>query len=353
MILVFRWLLRIFTGLVVLALLALVIGYYFLSRSLPDYSEDFTLPGVSAPVEIVRNNASVPHIFGQTDEDVYFALGFAHAQDRLWQMTMLRRTAQGRLSEVFGERTVKVDELLRRFDIYNLALQSVEAQDAPTKAALEAYSRGVNAWITEVNADARGRGAPEFFFFSNEIAVWQPADSIAIIKLMALQLSSHLESEVLRARVSLLLPDTRLRDILPDDPGPGITALPGYASLVPGVAPSFAALRIPEDPLSPFQRRAFAGASNSWAAAPGRSAAGGSLLANDPHLGLHRTDAVVSGAAGAAIGRCDRGDDPGRSGRDGGPVRRSGLGADLQLHGRSGRPYRRGQPRQHRGIPHP
>ena len=218
MIVAFRWLLRLFTGLVVLGLLGLVIGYYFLSRSLPDYTEDFALSGVSAPVEIVRNNANVPHIFGATDNDVYFALGFAHAQDRLWQMTQLRRTAQGRLSEIFGQRTVRIDEILRRYDIYGLALQSVAAQDAPTKRALEAYANGVNAWIGQVNSGARGRGAPEFFLFEPEIAVWQPADSIAILKLMALQLSTHMTSEIRRARASLLLPDARVRDLLPDDP---------------------------------------------------------------------------------------------------------------------------------------
>lgn len=158
MIVVFRWLLRIFTGLVVLALVATLIGYYFLSRSLPDYNESFRIEGLSGPVEIVRNDANVPHIFGKTDEDVYFALGFAHAQDRLWQMVTMRRTAQGRLSEVFGERTLKIDELMRRYDLYGLAQSSVEAQDPETRAALEAYARGVNAWIAEVNADARGRG---------------------------------------------------------------------------------------------------------------------------------------------------------------------------------------------------
>ncbi len=78
----------------------------------------------------MRNNDNVPHIFGATDGDVYFALGFAHAQDRLWQMTMLRRTVQGRLSEVFGARTVKIDELMRRYDLYGLAQQSVAVQDA-------------------------------------------------------------------------------------------------------------------------------------------------------------------------------------------------------------------------------
>ncbi len=73
-------------------------------RSIPDYDATIEVAGISAPVEIVRDNANVPHIFGATDPDVYFALGFAHAQDRLWQMMTLRRTAQGRLSELFGVR---------------------------------------------------------------------------------------------------------------------------------------------------------------------------------------------------------------------------------------------------------
>lgn len=172
----FRWMVRIVTGLVVLTLLIGWVAYYVLSRSLPDYDEDFTLPGISAPVEIVRNNANVPHIFGKSEADVFFALGFVHAQDRLWQMAMLRRTAQGKLSEIFGARTVKIDELLRRLDIYTLAQQSVAAQDARTKAVLDAYAAGVNAWITQVNAGARGRGAPEFFLFSNEISAWSAAE---------------------------------------------------------------------------------------------------------------------------------------------------------------------------------
>ena len=309
MIVAFRWLLRLFTGLVVLGVLGLVTGYQFLSRSLPDYNEGFILPGVSAPVEIVRNNANVPHIFGSTDEDVFFALGFAHAQDRLWQMTQLRRTAQGRLSEIFGQRTARIDEILRRYDLYGLALQSVEAQDAPTRRALEAYSNGVNAWIGQVISGARGRGAPEFFLFEPEIAVWQPADSIAILKLMALQQSTHLTAEVRRARASLLLPDARLRDLLPDDPGAGIAALPDYAGLVPGVLPGASPVRLADTPLSPFAQAGMGGASNAWAAAPDRSAAGGTLLANDPHTDftapglwyLARLQLTSGGVIGATI----------------------------------------------------
>ncbi len=288
----FRWLLRIVTGALVLGLAAGFLLYWFFSRSIPDYGETLTVAGISGEVEIVRDNAIVPHVFGPTDEDVYFGLGLAHAQDRLWQMTMLRRTAQGRLSELFGPRTVRTDELLRRFDFYALSVRSAAAQDDYTKAALEAYAAGVNAWLAKVNEGARGRGAPEFWLFEPSIAPWQPADSIAIGKLMALRLSSHLENEVLRARVSQMVSDERLRDLLYDDPGEAIAALPEYAGLfgLPEGGPVvFAGSEqgthdLRNNPLSPFRHRNFGSASNAWAAAPARSAAGGTLLANDPHL---------------------------------------------------------------------
>ncbi|MEO1777457.1 MAG: penicillin acylase family protein [Pseudomonadota bacterium] len=284
---VFQWLVRITAGFIVIAVLGIAMVYYLASRSLPDYDAVVRVPRVTAPVEIVRDNANVPHIFGQTDRDVFQALGFAHAQDRLWQMMMMRRTAQGRLSELFGTSTVDIDSFLRRLDIYRLAVQSVEAQDARTRAALEAYAAGINARLDQINTEALGRGAPEMFLFGAPLAPWRPADSIAIAKLMGLQLSGHLEEEVLRARLSLALdnPD-RLADLLPDVPGPGVASLPEYASLVPGAERSYAGLDATDHPLSPFPRRGLAGASNAWAAAASRSASGGTLLANDPHLEL-------------------------------------------------------------------
>src|SRR6056297_3591576 len=283
-----KWLLRVAGAVVVLALLALLATYMLLSRSLPDYDKRLTVRGLDAPLEIVRDNANVPHIFGSSDADVFFGLGYAHAQDRLWQMMTMRRTVQGRLSEVFGARTVRIDSTLRRFDLYNRARASVAAQDAATLAALKAYSDGVNARLTEINREALGRGAPEQFLFNAPVAPWQPADSIALIKLMAVQLSGHLGEEVLRARTSLALEDAdRLADILPDSPGGGIAALPDYAALFPGAQFARAGEAAPaRDPLSPFRARAFAGASNAWAAAPARAASGGTLLANDPHLGF-------------------------------------------------------------------
>ncbi|WP_224823714.1 penicillin acylase family protein [Cognatishimia sp. MH4019] len=309
MAILFRWLFRLVTAGFVLAGLAMALVYYFGSRSLPDYSGEVSLEGPNAPIEIVRDNANVPHIFAQTDADVFFGLGYAHAQDRLWQMTMLRRTVQGRLSELFGDRTIQIDALLRRLDLYNLAVQSVEAQDAPTRVALQAYADGVNARLRQVNEDALGRGAPELFLFSNRIAPWQPADSVAVIKLMALQLNGQIEAEVLRARASLTLEADRVKDILPDMPGTGVAALPEYAQLIPGAVPNIRTASLPHDPLNPAKPRAFAGASNGWAAAPARSASGGTLLANDPHLGftapsiwyLARLELASGGVIGGTI----------------------------------------------------
>ncbi|SLN11273.1 penicillin acylase family protein [Ruegeria meonggei] len=320
---VFRWLVRITSGLILLTLAAVALVYFLASQSLPDYDQTVEVNGLSAPVEIIRDTANVPHILAGNDPDVFFGLGYAHAQDRLWQMTMMRRTAQGRLSEVFGARTVSIDKLLRRLDLYGLAHRSVEEQDDYTKAALRAYSAGVNARLDEINEAALGRGAPEMFLFNAPVSPWQPGDSIAVIKLMSLQLSGHLQDEVLRARTSLMLNNpARLVDILPDVPGPGITALPEYAALFPNVPRYARGTPMPDTPLSPVSKRGLAGASNAWTAAPSRSASGGTLLANDPHLGftapgvwyLARLELSKGGVIGATIpgipavmtGRSDR-----------------------------------------------
>lgn len=283
----FRWLLRLTTAAIMLTVFVVVIVYYLGARSLPDYDKTLTVSGLTADLEIVRDNSSVPHIMAASDRDAFYGLGYVHAQDRLWQMTLLRRTVQGRLSEIFGIRTLETDKLMRRLDLYPLAVQSVQAQDARTRDALDAYAAGVNARIAEINSDSLGRGAPEFFVFNAPLSPWQPADSIAVVKLMALQLSGQLRDEVLRARTSLMLRDSdRLADILPDIPGQGIAALPEYASLFPDLPRYAAAQDLGHDMLMPVQPRGLSGASNAWAAAVSRSASGGTLLANDPHLGL-------------------------------------------------------------------
>jgi penicillin amidase len=284
---VIKALTRILTGLFLLAMVAGGLIYFLASRSLPDYDNRLQVDGLTAPVEIVRNNNNVPHIFGETDADVFFALGYAHAQDRLWQMTMMRRVVQGKMSELFGTRTVAIDSLVRRLDLYRLSHQAFAYQDDRTKMTLQSYAKGVNARLKEINERALGRGAPEMFLFSAPIAPWQPADSMAIQKVLGLLLSGQVDDEVLYARTSMLLGDADLvSDIIPDYPGDSIAELQGYATLFPNVPKYAAATSEPRHSLSILPQRGLAGASNIWAAAPHRSASGGTLLASDPHMGL-------------------------------------------------------------------
>jgi penicillin amidase len=283
---IFVWLMRLILSLAVLGALFFAFSWYVLSRSLPEYTKTVQLAQLIAPVEIVRDRANVPHIFGKNDHDTLFALGYAHAQDRLWQMTMLRRTAQGRLSELFGEATLPIDMTVRRLAIYSAARQSLSALRPDTLAKLDAYALGVNARLREINESALGRGAPEFFMFSNAISPWTAADSLAIVKLMGIQLSSHLHQEVLRARASLVLEGDRIKDLLPDMPGNSQADLIDFTRLFPDLSPIKTSSAREHSALSPFKPIALAGASNAWAALPGRSATRGTLLANDPHLEL-------------------------------------------------------------------
>ena len=283
---IFVWLVRITLSVAAFSVLILFFVYFFLSQSLPNYNKTVQFSHLIAKTEVVRDTANVPHIFATNDHDTLFALGYVHAQDRLWQMTMLRRTAQGRLSELFGKKTLSIDKVVRRLGIYGAAHNSISALRPSTQLKLNAYAQGVNARLKEINSGALGRGAPEFFIFSNAIARWSPADSLAIIKLMGLQMSSHLESEVLRARLSLILDNDRLKDILPDVPGPGQAVLNDFASLFPTLPRLQANENMPQQAFSPFKPIALSGASNAWAALPGRSASRGTLLANDPHLSL-------------------------------------------------------------------
>ena len=219
-----------------IALVIVLAGWLWLRGSLPSVDGDQSVDGLTASVEIIRDSSGIPHIFAENQLDAYFALGFVHAQDRLWQIMLMRRTAQGRLSELFGPETLQTDKLLRRLDLYSLAQSSVAVQSPDARRALKAYAEGINARIYEINRDALGRGAPEMFIFPTDVSPWRPADSLAILKLMTVQLSGHLAKEVLRAKTSLQLNDAdRLSDIMPDAPGQVIADLEQYSAVMPAL----------------------------------------------------------------------------------------------------------------------
>lgn len=290
-----------------LAALAAATAYVLTIRSLPDYGETYRLEGVGAEIEIVRDSRAVPHIFAKSDADVYFALGFAHAQDRLWQMELSRRIAQGRLSELGArwlpqrlraeqsadaaeQALLRIDEMARALDIDGAAKKSLEALSPEARRALEAYAAGVNAWIAKVNDGALGAGAPELLFLGATVEPWRPEDSVSVVKLLGAVMSSSVLNELNRGRARLTLGFERAEDLFPTGESAGdrrAAIIPGQSS-TPPAEPNTALAALTWKlgfPLSPYAAQ-FGGASHLWAVSGERSGTRAPLLAVDPHLPL-------------------------------------------------------------------
>ncbi len=270
-------------GLVLLALLGLAGGYILLRNTVPSPSGAQAIAGLAQPVEVVRDREGVPHIFSKTIDDLYMALGFIHAQDRLWQMELQRRTGQARLSEIFGERTFTTDVFLRTLDLYGHSQRSVAALPPEAKSAAEAYARGVNAYINRGIGWLEPRLPPEFLFLRHSPEPWTVADSMVIAKLMALQLSTNLNFETLRLTLAAQgLTSAEIEDLMPLDPADAPPPMPEIAQLYPlKTAPQKRA-----DAATLIDDFVGSGASNNWVVSGPRTASGKPLLANDPHLRL-------------------------------------------------------------------
>jgi len=281
---ILKWVGIVAGGLVLLALIGLGGGYALLRNTVPSPSGSLAIAGLSNSVEVIRDREGVPHIFAKSVDDLYMALGFVHAQDRLWQMELQRRTGQGRLSEIFGERTFNTDVFLRTLDLYGHSERSVAALPPEAKNAIEAYARGVNAYIERGVGWLEPRLPPEFLFLRHRPEPWRPADSIVMIKLMALQLSTNMNFEMLRLSLAAQgLNSAEIEDLMPLEPSDAPPPMPEIAQLYPLKS-------------SVSQKRADAstlvddligtGASNNWVVSGSRTISGKPLLANDPHLRL-------------------------------------------------------------------
>lgn len=284
-----RWTGRIALGLVafVLVLATGLLGAAW--WSLPAREGRVALPGLTAPVEIAFDAHGIPRIRAATDTDAWTALGWLHARDRLFQMETMRRGAAGRLAELTGAPALRLDRFMRVLGLVPRAEADLAALPAATRAALEAYAAGVNAWIA-----ARGRlAAPEFLLLGTP-EPWRPVDSMLWGKVMGLWLSGNWRTELDRARLAPLLPAERLADLWPEDRSAGrpdlplATAAAAPASPAPVAVPPLGGLdglagalpRFPDDAPLPAM------ASNAWAVDAARSASGAPLLATDPHLGF-------------------------------------------------------------------
>jgi penicillin amidase len=255
---------------VILVLVAGLIGWSAFSVEPP--AGEARVPGLVAPVEIVRDDHGVPHIAASSPRDAYFALGYAHAQDRLFQMQLSRRVGQGRLAEWVGRPALGADRFMRTLGLARLAENEAEAAPPALHEALAAYAAGVNSYI----AGHRGPWPPEFTLLFIEPEPWRPADSILVGKLLALMLTGNWGREATRARFVERFGADEAEILLPSnlDGKPTVAA---DAEAAPAVDRLLAAL-------PPFLDAR--GASNIWAMAGTRTASGSPILANDPHLGL-------------------------------------------------------------------
>ncbi len=271
-----------------IAIFALVLfgAWVWVTRQpFPKTRGKITVEGLTAPVEILRDKYGVPHIYAQTSDDLFFAQGFVHAQDRFWQMEFQRRLGEGRLSELFGEKLLETDKFLRTMGFARVAQEQVNACDPETLRLLEAYASGVNAYILNRRPARLGL---EFALLKLqgvdfEIEPWKPVDSVSWGKMMAYDLGSNYSLERLNLEILRTVGLARWADffteyrkdmpvIISDDELPQLAD--AHESATPGQA-------------TPFRVFGTTGiGSNNWVISGSRTQSGKPILANDMHLGI-------------------------------------------------------------------
>ena len=267
--------------------LALAVAVYT-TRAMPTVDGRLQIAGLQQPVIIQRDPHGIPTIKAENEHDLLFALGFVHAQDRLWQLETHRRIGAGRLAEAFGEPALESDKFLRALGVRRAAAAQWANLKADARAALRAYADGVNAVIT-TQLHAR---PPEMLILGVQPQPWDPVDSIAWSIMMAYDLGANWSTELLRLRLALRMPVQRINELLPPYPGEQPLATADYSAL-------FRALKLDAATATASFDRALdrlaaaappAGlegvGSNNWVVAGSRTTTGTPLLANDPHLKL-------------------------------------------------------------------
>jgi len=207
---------RILTILLGLIVLALIGGLIFLNtlkvRAVPDYDTTYDLEGLTEKVTVYRDSLGIPHIYAQNDADLYRVVGYVMAQDRLWQMDLLRRITMGRLSEVLDPGLVNADLLFRSLRFSEKSELVLKESSAEIVAALEAYSDGVNQYI-EKN---RKKLPFEFTMLGYKPESWEPIHTANLIGYMAWDLAAGWDTDIILYRLQHVLDSALIAELLPD-----------------------------------------------------------------------------------------------------------------------------------------
>jgi len=286
----------------------LVACFFYLRLSLPQTKGELAIAGLDAPVEILRDPHGMPHIFARSERDAQFALGFVHAQDRLWQLEMNRRIASGRLAEILGPAALDTDRFLRTIGIRRVADANLRHVDAETKTLFGAYAAGINAFL-----HTKPVLPLEFWMLGVQPEPWSEVDSAAWGKMLAWDLGGNWRAELLRLQLAPRLATSMMQELFPPYPGDALPRLPNLRDFY---------RVIEKEPAQISTIDSLGGASNSWVVSGARTASGKPLLANDPHLGLSAPNiwyfahlhapgldqigATLPGVPGVILGRNDR-----------------------------------------------
>ena len=263
-------------GWTLLALLVVlaVAAVWLVRRPWPQTSGTLAVAGLAAPVEVIRDAWGIPNLYAQNEHDLFFAQGYTHAQDRLWQMEMNRHVSSATLSQLFGRATLDADRYLRTLGMHRNAEKSWKLLEPGTQAVLTAYAEGVNAYVET----HRGRLPLEFSILHVNPRPWSPVDSLAWVEMMAFSLGQNHQLELTRASLVPLLGDDGMRRFMPGYPDTDpLIVSPAEGHYQPPGGPLLATL-LGGPPL--------ARGSNAWVVHGSRTATGRPILANDTHLGL-------------------------------------------------------------------
>lgn len=273
---------KILLGLTVTFVITFIIAggifYHMLSTSLPQYTGQIKSSKIINDIEVYRDSFAVPYILAKSDEDAAFALGYLHAQERLFTMDMIRRAGEGRLAEILGEKAIPFDKMFRTVGIKRNIEKNLNKYDPSVMMILQAYSNGINEYLKE----RKGNYAIEFDVLGYEPEPWKPIHSLIVIKMMAWELNISWWTDLSFAELIQKLGKEKVLEILPDYPENAPTIIADNFKYLPTINSTLA-----ETDKAFRQMMGWTGThigSNNWVVNKNKSVSGKPIIANDPHL---------------------------------------------------------------------
>jgi len=268
-----------------LILVALITGLIFVTGikkgALPDYGGELRIAGLNKEVTVYRDERGMPHIYAADVHDLYLATGFIMAQERLWQMDLIRRATTGRLSEIFGDSYIQTDLFLRSLDMTSKSKQVLSIQVSSVTECLQAFADGVNVYIN----DAGKKLPPEFRILSYKPDPWKLEDITNIIGYMGWDLASgNLSADIFNYKLIKKLGAEKAMQLIPDWRIESTTVFPDFR-LDENELNKAKEFISSLDKLKPLGIVSFS-ASNNWAVNGLKSSTGKPLFSNDMHLSL-------------------------------------------------------------------